>query len=96
MKKVIKKFRVSSADWEIEVDDTDARSAASSALLFLLNKLGGKLLLSTTIMVNKNYCNIDDVINANFFSTTSVLSDIGELDLSQSLSILANSLTKCN
>lgn len=96
MKEIVNKFRVSSADWEIEIDDTDEKSAASSALMFLLNKLGGNLLLSTTIMVNKSYSNIHDVVNANFFLTTSILKEIGLTDLSRGLSILSKSLTKCN
>lgn len=90
MKKIVKKFIVSSANWKIEVDGTDPKSAASSALMYLLSKLGGDLLLSTTIMVNKNHCNTDDVMNASFFSTSSVLCDIGQHGLSETLSMLTN------
>jgi hypothetical protein len=88
MKKIVKNFRVSSADWEVEVDDINEKSAAVSALILLLNKLGGNLLLSTTIMVNESYHNINDVMNANFFSTSSILRKIGHLELSETLSTL--------
>jgi len=88
MNEIVKTFKVSSADWEIEVDDTDAKSAASSALLFLLNKIGGRLLLSTTIMVNSADYSTNDTMNANFFLTSSILGDIGEYNLSSGLCAL--------
>lgn len=88
MKKIVTKFIVSSADWRVEVDGTSPKSAAASALMYLLSKLGGDLLLSTTIMVNKDHCNTNDVINASFFSTSSVLSDIGQYGLSETLHTL--------
>lgn len=91
MKKIVKKFIVSSANWKIEVDSTDPKSAASSALMYLLSKLGGDLLLSTTIMVDKNYPNTDNAMNANFFSTSSILHEIGQHRLSETLSMLTNS-----
>jgi len=91
MKKIVKKFIVSSANWKIEVDGNDPKSAATSALMYLLSKLGGNLLLSTTIIVNKNYCNTDNVMNANFFSTHSILQEIGQYELSETLLMLTNS-----
>ena len=84
MKKEIKDYIVSSADWEFEIDDVNPHTAARSGLIFAFGRFGKDLLLSTTIMVNtkSGYIN-DNIENACFYSTHSLLMDLGLYKLSK-------------
>lgn len=86
MNKKIKSYIVSSANWEIEVDEIHSSSAALSALIFAFKRYNKKLLLSTTIMVNEknNHLN-NNISDADFFATHKVLSDLGFDSMAESL-----------
>jgi hypothetical protein len=84
MKEKIKKYIVSSADWELEIDDLDEKSAAISAVIFALNKFGKDLLMSTVIMVNnkENHLN-EEIVFAEFFASHKIFKEIGLDSLSK-------------
>ena len=85
MKNKIKKYIVSSADWELMIDEQTSRSAAISAIIMAFRKYGKKLLMSTTIMVRSPEDHmVDEVVNADFFATHDILGDLGMNKLSQS------------
>lgn len=93
MKKEIKDYIVSSADWEFEIDDFDSYSAARSALVFAFNKFGEDLLLSTTIMVNSKFGYLNDRIDdLDFFATHEILKDLGLTNLSKNFLELTNNI----
>ena len=85
MKKSINKYIVSSANWELIIDDMDSNSAAVSAMIIAFKKFGKKLLMSTTIMVRSEEDGaLDRVINAEFFATHSIMEQLGLDSLSES------------
>jgi len=84
MKEKLKKYIVSSADWEFEIDDLDQYSAAISALIFAYSKFGDKLLLSTVIMVNYKSDHKSGIIhNSEFYASSEILREIGLYKLSK-------------
>lgn len=95
MKQKLSNYEVSSAGWSIQIDEFSEKSAALSALIFMLNKNKRELLLSTTIMVNKIVnLNTTDIMDASFFLTSSILKEIGEEGLSKGLSQLTEDLNE--
>lgn len=84
MKYELENYIVSSADWELEVDDLDQHSAALSALVFAFSKFGSKLLLSTVIMVNPKSDHALGIIhNSEFYASSEILEGIGLSNLSK-------------
>lgn len=74
----VKSFIVSSADWEIEVDDMNAQSAAISAVIFNYSKYKYDFMMSTTIMVNTKDGDINNHLDdAEFFASDFIFSMIG-------------------
>jgi len=95
MNQKIKNYIVSSAGWEIEIDDIDPSSAAVSGLLFAFKKFGKKLLVSTVIMVNLEEGHKEnDLTHASFFPTYKVMSDLGMDFLSKEFLELTNSINE--
>lgn len=85
MKEIVKTYIVSSANWDIEVDHVDKKSAALSALLMAFGKFGNSLLMSTTVMVNeKKFFLKKDLQNSDFFATFNLLNEIGLTKMSKS------------
>jgi hypothetical protein len=74
MKSNIKLFKVSSADWEVEVDGISEKCAAVCALISAFNKYGNNLLMSTTIMVSDLENNLE---NTSFFGTHEIFYELG-------------------
>jgi len=76
--KKLKSYVVSSADWDIEVDANDPKSAALSGLMYQFHKFRTNLLVSTTIMVNeKNYFINKNIMESDFFATHKIFKEIG-------------------
>jgi hypothetical protein len=95
MKEKIKNYIVSSADWELEVDDISEESAAISAVIFAFNKFGKRLLMSTVIMVNRKERHLnDEIIFAEFFATHKILKDIGLKSMSENFKELSNNINE--
>lgn len=94
MNKEIKNYVVSSADWEIEVDDQSPSSAVMSGILMAFNKFGNKLLLSTTIVVNpkKDFLN-NEIVNASFFPSHLILKELGLNKISNGFLQFTNEIT---
>ena len=86
MRNKLKNYTVSSADWEIDVDELDHKSAAISAMIFAFNKFGKNLLLSTTIMVNTkdDFIN-NEIIESEFFATHKILNELGLNQMAKTL-----------
>ena len=85
MKNELVNYIVSSADWELEIDDLDEHSAAVSALVFAFNKFGDRLLLSTVIMVNpKPDHDLGIIQNSEFYASSEILKEVGLPQLSKS------------
>jgi|MEHZ01.4.fsa_nt_MEHZ011228291.1_12 hypothetical protein len=85
MKKSINKYVVSSANWELIIDDMNSHSAAVSAMIMAFSKFGKKLLMSTTIMVRSEEDSLSDrVMDADFFATHSIMQQLGLDSLSES------------
>ena len=75
---IVKSFIVSSADWEMEVDEMNAQSAAISAVIFNYSKNKNNFMMSTTIMVNSKDGDINNHLDdAEFFATDLIFSMIG-------------------
>jgi hypothetical protein len=74
MKSKIKLFKVSSADWEIEIDEASERCAAISAVISAFNKYGDESLMSTTIMVSDLKNSLE---SASFFGTHEIFYELG-------------------
>jgi len=86
MKNNPQKFTVTSAGWEIEVDDINPRSAALSAMIMAFKKYRDSLLLSTTIMVSptENF-NSKNMKGVSFFASHDILFSMGINNLAQGL-----------
>ena len=78
-------YFVTSADWEACVISTSFDNAVSKALSELLMEYGRNLKLSPAIIVvdATNYCVSFSDDHTKVFSTSMVLSDIGEHDLAK-------------
>jgi hypothetical protein len=81
-KNQLKNFIVSSADWEIEVDDTSHKSAAISALLLMLARKGKNFMISLNIIVNdKDLQTNEDYSSCSFFHSYEIFNEIGMSDM---------------
>jgi hypothetical protein len=86
MNQFIKSYIISSADWEMEIDDLNSESAAISGVIAAANKFGKNLLMSTVVMANpKSEHGGDSVYNADFFSSCSIFEKMGLSGISESL-----------
>jgi len=74
MKSNIKLFKVSSANWEIEIDELSEKCAAICAVISAFSKYGDNLLMSTTIMVSDLE---DSLENTSFFGTHEIFYELG-------------------
>ena len=94
-KKELKNYIVSSADWELEVDECDPLSAASTATFFKFGEKGKSLLLSTVIMVNTKQGHINNsVAHADFFATSKILKSIGLEELGKAFKLITKSINE--
>lgn len=92
---MIKNYVVSSAGWNIDIDDIDTESAAKSAIIFMLLKNNKNTELSTTIMVNsKNGDSNDDITDADFFASHHILRELGLDKLSDNFLIFTEILNE--
>ena len=95
MKRKIKNYVVSCANWEFDVDDFDPKSAAISSMILAFKSFGENLLISTTIMVtNKDDFSNGIMHNSDFFLCSSILKELGFEDLSISLNQYTESLNE--
>lgn len=86
MKNKVENYVVSSADWEFDIDDRNPIDACTSGLLMAFKMYGDKLMISTTIMVSpKNSYLNNEVIDSEFFSSVSILEDLGLIDIASEL-----------
>lgn len=86
MKEKIENYVVSSADWEFDVDDRNPIDACTSGLLMAFKMYGNQLMISTTIMVSpKNSYLNNEVMDSEFFSSVSILENLGLIDISNEL-----------
>ena len=97
MKNKVKNYIVSSADWEVEVDDVDPKSAATSAMFYQLGKKGNDLLLSTIVMVNRRDYHMNNcTIKAQFFPTSRILRVLGLEELANKLKFISQAINREN
>lgn len=86
MKEKVENYVVSSANWEFDIDDRSPTDACMSGLLMAFKTYGNELMISTTIMVSpKNSYLNNDFIDSEFFSSISILEDLGIIDIANEL-----------
>lgn len=91
MKEVVKNYVVSSAGWEVSIDDLHPYSAALSGVLHSLNKFGKNMLISTTVMVQKEKDFLsDNITDADFYASHRIFDDLGFKDLSKYFKQICN------
>ena len=87
MNKKLKNYVVSSAGWEIEVDEFDEESAATSALIIALKRYHKNLEMSTIIMINQKQDHTNNIlVRAQFIPTHKIFKKLGLEDLSRHFS----------
>ena len=92
MKNRVKNYIVSSANWEYEILP---ESAAVAATILAFGKYKKNLCMSTTIMVNRKEDHLnEEIINAEFFSTSKILNKMGMKRLAKSFSEYTQSINE--
>tara|TARA_B100002019_G_C20875979_1_gene406328 strand:- start:153 stop:440 length:288 start_codon:yes stop_codon:yes gene_type:complete len=79
----IQNYIISSANWDIEVDGDDCKSAAQSGVIMAMKNYGKKLLMSTVVMVRLKNDKPNDFSNAEFFASHEIFNDIGYHSLAE-------------
>ena len=73
-----KSYIVSSADWEIEVDEENGEEASASALTYALLNYGNRLSMSTVMMAIPKKDHIRNrVSSAEFFASSEIFGKLG-------------------
>lgn len=88
-------YIVSSADWEIEVDEENGEEASASALTYALLKYGNRLSMSTVMMAIPKGDHIKNrVSNAEFFSSSEIFSKLGMTETAEHFMEFKNNLNE--
>lgn len=91
MKESVNNYIVSSAGWEVLIDDISPYSAALSGVLHSLSRFGKNMVISTTVMVQtESDFKEENITNAEFYASHNIFADLGLKDISECFRKLCN------